>query len=84
MKGALVSVDFKVSGSFFAARAHTEQQYFQSAVGNQVLTNSCSLVAALIIRCHVSVFSRNTTVSNYRHFPGLNSKWNDCRQKAFE
>lgn len=84
MRRALVSVDFKMSGSFFAARAHTQQQYFQSAVGNQVLTNSCSLVAALIIRCHVFMFSRNTTVSNYRHFPGLNSKWNDCRQKGFD
>lgn len=71
---------------FVAARAHTERLslYFQSAVGNQVLTNSCSLVSALIIRCHVFMFSRNTTMSNYRHFPGLNSKLNDFRQKAFD
>lgn len=56
---------------------HTESLslYSQSAAGNQVLTNSWSLVSSLIIHCHVFMFSRNTTISNYRHFLVWIANW---------
>lgn len=83
MRGRLLSYGFYDVCSFLAARTHTEclTLYFQTAVRNQVLNSSCSLVSALIICCHVSMFWRNTTMSNYRHFPGLNRKLSDFKQK---